>query len=46
MEYLIYAVGGLIGVYLVFRLIFAAYFMAKQSHEEHQHHGKKPQPGR
>lgn len=44
LEILTYSIGALLGVYVFFRLIFAAYFRAKQQYEEN-HYGKKPQQG-
>jgi hypothetical protein len=34
MEFLFYSVGSLLGVYVLSRLIFAAYFRAKQQYED------------
>ena len=42
MDYLIYSLGALIGVYVLFRLIFAAYFKSKQHYEDHRY-GKRSQ---
>ncbi len=45
MDYLLYSIGAIPGVYVLFRLIFAAYFKSKQ-HYEDQRYGQRPQqPG-
>lgn len=42
MEYVFYSLGASIGVYVVSRLIFAAYFKSKQQYEDNRY-GQKPQ---
>jgi hypothetical protein len=42
MEYLLYLLGAVFGVYVFFRLIFAAYFKAKQHYEDNRY-GKRSQ---
>lgn len=44
MEFLALGVGALLGVYVFFRLIFAAYFRAKQQYEENRY-GQRTQQG-
>jgi len=44
LEHLSYLIGALLGVYVLFRLIFAAYFRAKQQYEENRY-GQRPQQG-
>jgi len=44
MEFLIYSVGSLLGVYVLSRLIFAAWFRAKQQYED-KRYGQRTQPG-
>lgn len=45
MELLAYMVGAPLGVYVIFRLIFAAYFRAKQHHEDQHGQRTQPRPG-
>lgn len=44
LEILLMGIGSLLGVYVFFRLIFAAYFRAKQLYEDNRY-GQRTQQG-
>ena len=45
MDYILYGLGAVFGVYFLFRLIFAAYFKSKQQYEDNRN-GQRPQQSR